>query len=191
MARQNLRLLLLALYVVLIMLALQFACTYRAQACGLGWGQIGAPMTYWSVVYTDAQAEPDVRRGIEQRDFGAFLPLYRTSAWCGDQPWEIRQRPLLPRYVFVNLREEDPSWVAINDTHGVNGVLMAAGAPARIPAEDIADLMLAHASGLYNAIVPVRDTVGRFRKHRKRRRRPRYGKVATGRPGCVLEQSHI
>ena len=44
MARHNLRLLLLSLYVVLIMLAFQFACSYRSAACcGIRLGQSGHP----------------------------------------------------------------------------------------------------------------------------------------------------
>lgn len=142
------------------------------------------PGGYWSVVYTDAAAEHVARRGIEQRGFGCFLPHYRVADWYGGQPWEVRERPLLPRYVFVNLRE-DPSWVAINDAHGVQGVLMSGDAPARIPSGQMADLMLGYASGAYNTI-SVRDTVGRFRR-RKRRRRPRHGRTATGvAANCVL-----
>jgi transcription antitermination factor NusG len=140
-------------------------------------------MSYWSVVYTDVAAEQVARRGIEQRGFGAFLPYYRIADWCGDQPWEVRERPLFPRYVFVNLRE-DPSWVAINEAYGVQGVLMSDDAPARIPHDAIAGLMLDHACGTHNAI-SVRDAVGRFGR-RKRRRRPRHGRTATGIPAKAV-----
>jgi hypothetical protein len=137
-------------------------------------------MSYWSVVYTDVAAEQVARRGIEQRGFGCFLPSYRIADWYDGQPWEVRERPLLPRYVFVNLAEDDPSWVAINEAFGVQGVLMSDDAPARIPHDDMTELMLAHACGNHNTI-NVRDAVGRFRR-RKRRRRPRPGRTATGIP---------
>jgi len=143
-------------------------------------------MSYWSVVYTDVAAEQVARRGIEQRGFGAFLPYYRVADWCGGQPWEVREKPLFPRYVFVNLAE-DPSWVAINDAHGVQGVLMSGDAPARIPHDDMAELMIGYACGRHNTI-SVRDLAGRYRERkRKRRRRPRHGRTATGiAANCVL-----
>jgi transcription antitermination factor NusG len=141
-------------------------------------------MSYWSVVYTDVASEQVARRGIEQRGFGCFLPHYRIADWCAGQPWEVRERPLFPRYVFAFLRN-DPSWVTINDAHGVQGVLMSGDAPARIPSDDMAELMLAYACGTHNTI-SVRDAVGRFRK-RKRRRRPRHGRIASGvAANCML-----
>jgi transcription antitermination factor NusG len=140
-------------------------------------------MSYWSVVYTDVAAEQVARRGIEQRGFGCFLPSYRIADWCGGQPWEVRERPLFPRYVFVNLRD-DPSWCAINDAHGVQNVLMSDGAPARIPPEEMAELMVAYACGTHNTI-SVRDPVSR---KRKRRRRPRHGRIAKGTHAVLFPQ---
>jgi len=111
--------------------------------------------------------------------YGAFLPFYKVGTWRGSK-LQIREKPLLTRYVLVNL-PENAAWGSINEADGVNRVLLAGDAPARVPASDMANLMLAHAEGRYNVLSPRRDAAGRFRKHRKRRRRPRHGKILAGR----------
>jgi hypothetical protein len=137
-------------------------------------------MNYWAAVYTDAQAEPDVRAEIEKLGFGAFLPWYKLGTWRGDR-LIVRNKTLFPRYVFFHLAD-GADWSSVAHADGVNRVLVAAGAPARVSSTDIADLMLAHASGAYNAIAPYRGRSGQFRKRHRRRRRPRHGKVALGKP---------
>ena len=137
-------------------------------------------MSYWSVVYTDAAAEPGVRHEIEKLGFGAFLPWHKVGTWHGDQ-LRIREKPLIPRYVLFNV-PPGASWSSVCHLDGANRVLAAAGALLRVSATEMAELVLAHASGAYNAIQPRRDAVRRRR--RKRRRRPRHGKVAKG-PSCV------
>ena len=141
-------------------------------------------MSYWTVVYTDVSAERDVRRGLEGLGYGAFLPYYREGYWRGEK-LQFREKALLPRYVLANL-PDDAAWGPIHQIHGANRVLTDAGAPARVPADQVATMMLSHASGLYNTTAPRRDAAGRFRKHKRRRRRPRHGKVYTGRPETVV-----
>jgi transcription antitermination factor NusG len=137
-------------------------------------------MSYWTVAYTDVAAEPVARREIEAQGFGVFLPHYRVGTWRGDR-LHVRHKPLFPRYVFVHV-PDDVAWPTIAAADGVNRVLMAEGEPARVPSTAIAEVMLAHASGLYNAIAP---RPGDARRRRRRRRRPRPGKVAKG-TGAVL-----
>ena len=51
--------------------------------------------------------------------------------------------------------------------------------------------MLAHAEGRYNVLSPRRDAAGRFRKHRKRRRRPRHGKILAGTSDVAEERAEL
>jgi hypothetical protein len=135
-------------------------------------------MSYWGCVYTNAQAEPVVRREIENLGYGTFLPWYSAGTWQGSQ-LRVRYRPLISRYVFVNLPDA-ASWSEVAHARGANRLLMADGAPARIDPAQIAILMLAHATGRYDTVEPRRNASGRFSKQRRRRRRPRHGKVVTG-----------
>src|SRR5262245_26123012 len=107
-------------------------------------------MSDWAVVYTDVQAEPDVRRDLEALGYGAFLPWYTLGTWHGDK-LRIRERPLFARYVFVHL-PDDKGWAPILDTDGAKCVLMSGDKPGRVLDAEIADLTLKHASGAYNAI---------------------------------------
>lgn len=135
-------------------------------------------MSYWGCVYTNAQAEPIARREIEALGYGTFLPWYSTGTWQGDR-LRVRYKPLVSRYVFVNL-PEDANWSEIAHTRGTNRLLLANGEPARVEATQIASLMLAHCTGLYDAVEPRRNASGRFCKQRRRRRRPRRSKVVAG-----------
>lgn len=132
-------------------------------------------MAYWSVVYTNAQSEPIARREIEALGFGTFLPWYSTGKWQGDH-LRVRYKPLVSRYVFVHL-SEDVNWSEIAHTKGTNRLLLTNGEPARVQATQIADLMLAHCTGLYDVVEARRNKSGRFIKQRRRRRRPRRSKV--------------
>jgi uncharacterized protein DUF6362 len=104
MARHNLRLLLLALYVVLIMLAFQFACTYRGQACcGVKAGAItGHPMSiaeppsvlllFRAILTLNALPDPDLRYFA----VGSTWPLYARrylDAYNPDDETETTWRP--------------------------------------------------------------------------------------------------
>jgi transcriptional antiterminator RfaH len=131
-------------------------------------------------MYTDVQAEPLARAKIEAQGFGTFLPYYQHGTWRAGRLY-MREKPLFPRYLFVHV-PHDAVWSSLVDTDGVHHVLLAGDAPARIPEQELAEAMLAHADGRHNVIAPRRDLRGRFRKRRRRRRRPRHGKVATGKP---------
>ena len=135
-------------------------------------------MSYWAVIHTKVQAETDARRSVEALGYGAFLPYYKQGYWRGEQ-LRFREKPLLPRYVLAKL-PEGAEWSTLNHADGVGRILMDAGTPARVSDAEVASLMLAHARGAYNTAPPRRDAAGRFRKHKKRRRRPRHGKIATG-----------
>jgi hypothetical protein len=135
-------------------------------------------MSYWTCVYTNVQAEPVARREIEALGYGTFLPWYSTGTWQGDR-LRVRYKPLVSRYVFVNL-PDDANWSEVAHARGANRLLLANGAPARVDPNEIANLMLAHATGAYDAVEPRRNASGRFCKQRRRRRRPRRSKVRNG-----------
>lgn len=128
---------------------------------------------YWAVCSTHPQSEPIARREIEDIGIGTFLPSFARYFYKGKEMRE-RRKPLLPGYVFVCLNEGDDAWGAIGALDGVSRVLTNAGKPVRILASEVAELMIAHATGRHNVTDAPRNSSGRYSK---RRRRPRPGKI--------------
>lgn len=131
---------------------------------------------YWAAIHTHPQAEPDVRKGVEDLGFGACVPSYARLFYVGAKLHE-RRKALLPGYVFVALNDGDHgAWRDVESVKGVNHVLTAADKPVRIPGEQVAKIMLECVQGLYNVIQP-RSANGQFAvaepKPEQKRRRPR------------------
>lgn len=114
MARHNLRILLLALYVVLVMLAFQFVCTYRAPACcGVTAGAItGHPMSiaeppcvillYRAILTLHAVPDPDLRYFVDAGSSWPEYPRRYLDAYNPDEETETTWRPT-PHDVTVYL----------------------------------------------------------------------------------------
>lgn len=128
---------------------------------------------FWAVIHTQAKAEPDVRRGVENIGFGAFLPSYAEYA-SKRQRLDWRPKSLLAGYVLVALHDGDGgAWRDIDDVDGVHRVLTSADKPSRVHPDEMVRLMIMHASGSENVIQP-RASSGRYKR---RRRRPRPGRT--------------
>lgn len=142
---------------------------------------------YWAACYTHAQAEPKIRRGIEDIGLGAFLPSYARYFYKGKELREHR-KALLTRYVFVRLDHGDDTWAEINSLEDGARILTNCGKPSRVSDDDMARLMLLHATGACNII--QRNPNGTFRKYEKRRRRPRAGKPMRNRAHMAMGRKH-
>jgi transcription antitermination factor NusG len=118
----------------------------------------------WGVIYTHPHAEPSVQREIEKLDVGTFLPWRTIGTWRGDQ-LQVREKPLLPRYVLFHM-PEDESWSQVAHVPGASRVLMAGAAPARVSDAELANLMLAHAACAFDEIAPRRNASGQFSRRR-------------------------
>lgn len=130
---------------------------------------------YWAACYTHPQSETIVRRGVEDIGVGAFLPSYSEYSKKRERvSW--RSKALLPGYVLIAIDGTVP-WGEVARVKGVSRVLTNAGVVSRVTDAEMAELVMAHASGAYNAVESHLTTK---RGKRKRRRRPRHGrKVST------------
>jgi transcriptional antiterminator NusG len=134
-------------------------------------------MTYWTAAHTEPRIERKVRSGIEALDRGACLPTF-VHGYVFRGRLRRTEHPIIKNYVLIALKGiEDDAWSAINHVEGVHRVLTNNGKPSRVSEEEVADLVLAHATGAYNRI-QSRSASGHFEKRRTRRARPRKGKVA-------------
>lgn len=127
---------------------------------------------YWAACQTITGREHIVRAEIEKMERGAFLPtIVRSSISCGKL--SVGERAALPGYVLFRSDSED--WPAVNAIDGVIGVLLNGENPMRVSPNDMARLMIDHASGAHNEFTvqipgPKRD--------RRKSRRPRPSKRA-------------
>jgi transcriptional antiterminator RfaH len=88
-------------------------------------------VSFWAAVFTQPYAEPIAVREIERAGHGTFLPFFKIGKWRGSE-LQIRDRPLLPGYVFVSL-PDGAAWSSINHADGVARVLVAGhGTPVRV-----------------------------------------------------------
>lgn len=143
-------------------------------------------MQYWAAIHTHPQAEPDVRKGIEDLGFGCFLPNFSEYS-VKRQRLDWRQKATLTGYVLVSLSDGQP-WRDIEDVEGVNRVLTSAYKPCRIQPEEMHRIVVAHASGQHNVIAP--QPRGKNGRYAKRRRRPRPGKVQRAELRKVMTAVH-
>lgn len=156
-------------------------------------------MSYWTAAYTKPSTERKVQKGIEELGFGTFLPTF-ARGWYDIRARRIKAReyPLCTRYIFVCL-DENSKWGRINNVDGIDRVMTSSRLgfeeknPIRISEREVARMMLSHAMGEHNQI-QARSANGAFsgkRKQKKRRRRPRSGKVYTNCGVYKGNQTHV
>jgi len=133
---------------------------------------------YWAVAQTVSKMEHIVRREIERTNRGTFLPTC-ARFWKVDGREYSKERALLTGYVFFKTNGRD--WDGIPDMPGVYRVPANADeTPMRVLPKEIRRLMIGHASGDHNEILPPRYTKyyrpDQKPKRRQRNRRPRPSK---------------
>lgn len=137
---------------------------------------------YWTACYTQPGQEAKVRAGIEDVGFGTFLPTF-AKCWYRDGRLRAQERPLMPRYILVAVDETNRGKLGEIHRELIKGVDHLLG---KVRDTEVSNLMLAHATGEYNA--QVRAPNGQFaktgdvsQKPKRRRSRPRAIKSAKAR----------
>ncbi|WP_354088656.1 transcription termination/antitermination NusG family protein [Brevundimonas faecalis] len=78
----------------------------------------------WYVVVTQAHQERHARYQLEQQGFRVYLPMVpppaRARARNGIAP---APRPLIPRYLFIEMDLDQDRWRAVYSTYGVTEVI--------------------------------------------------------------------
>lgn len=80
-----------------------------------------AQAVQWYAVYTARRHEKRVCERMKDRQFDAFLPLYRSARTWKNRCHPVLQLPLFPNYVFV--RAESRSISEVNSVPGVVAVV--------------------------------------------------------------------
>lgn len=122
---------------------------------------------HWNACQVRPGNEREVQKAIEGTDRGAFVPTH-VRGWFVGKHKRFRERPLLTGYVLFAAPAGDAGWGTFTQNRYGERQATVLG---RVADEDsIGRLMLAHATGQYNAI-ESRET--KRSRQRKRRRRPR------------------
>lgn len=118
----------------------------------------------WYVIHTNPRCEGRAASGLRARGFEVYAP--QEVVWQtirnrkGKGAKRVRtHRPAFPRYLFVGMLTM--AWELIHNCDGVAGIVCMDHAPARIKADEIADLMAAEDMGQFDhAIEPTRIRKG-------------------------------
>ena len=88
--------------------------------------------THWYAVYTHVQKEWVARDHLERQGFTSYLPVYRKIIRHARNVKQV-DRPLFPRYLFVQTKCEGRAHHPIRSTVGVIGVVCHGDTPIPIP----------------------------------------------------------
>lgn len=133
---------------------------------------MNAEEPHWAVCRTFSNRVHWVRPEIEKTNHGTFLPTY-IRAWSSDGKLSIRERVLMPGYLFF--KTEPDRWGEVKHVEGVYDVLSNNGRASKVTDKEMHRMVLGHILGDANEV----DLVGLERQRtrqeskRDRARRPR------------------
>lgn len=89
-------------------------------------------MNRWYVVHTHPQAEERAVHHLHFQGFSVYLPRFRAERRHA-RKLEVVERPLFPRYLFVDMDVEQTRWRSIRGTFGVRDLVCRGDRPAPVP----------------------------------------------------------
>lgn len=89
-------------------------------------------MNRWYVVHTHPQAEERAVHHLQFQGFSVYLPRFRAERRHARKV-EIVERPLFPRYLFIDMDVEQTRWRSIRGTFGVRDLVSRGDRPAPVP----------------------------------------------------------
>lgn len=105
----------------------------------------------WFVVRTNPQCEERAKASLEAAGFISYLPkMRRETRHPRTKAWQVKEYPLLTRYLFLGMEKDREHWGYVRKCDGVECVLGINGTPLRIKASDVQDFIDAQASGEFD-----------------------------------------
>jgi len=87
---------------------------------------------HWFALYTNIRSERRAQLQLDAKGFRTFLPL--TTAWvCHARVRKIVERPLLTRYLFIEMDPARQSFMDVRATDGIEAIVGTTGTPMVIP----------------------------------------------------------
>jgi transcription antitermination factor NusG len=102
------------------------------------------PLSYpgatWFVVQTNIGCQNRARLGLDAAGYRTFLPFY--TAWVTHARLKsLKRKPLLDRYLFVEVDPARQSFETIRQTDGVELIITNNGVPVAVPSFWVNDLL--------------------------------------------------
>jgi len=110
----------------------------------------------WSLLCTPPQREFLAERLLIGEGFATFVPIRREFRFDNRVAKARRVKtekhyPLLPRYIFLGMNEETPSWYSVFRFRVITSVVGIGNVPAKVYHKPLFDLIQRHARGRFNA----------------------------------------
>ncbi|AXE65040.1 hypothetical protein BBF93_13035 [Hyphomonas sp. CACIAM 19H1] len=87
---------------------------------------------YWYVVQTLTAQECVAITNLNRQKYRTYCPMISRTVRHARKT-SIRQKPLFPGYVFVNLDPSKDNWHSVNGTYGVSRLIAFDGRPSPVP----------------------------------------------------------
>jgi len=89
-------------------------------------------MRAWYLVFSKPQRERLALENLERQNYQVYLPLVRNRRRVGGRYRSLIE-PMFPRYLFIQLDDENQDWGPIRSTLGVAKLVRFGMTPARLP----------------------------------------------------------
>lgn len=99
---------------------------------------------HWYVVRTNVKAELKASENIRKAGYDIYYPRRRVEAKNHKtHTYVLREKSLMPRYVFVAFQPWDENFYSVDRCDGVECILSVGGCPVRVSANSIETIFLA------------------------------------------------
>lgn len=103
----------------------------------------------WYVAYAKVRCEQRAARGLEEVGLRAFVPVLTDWAKHARKRYKV-ERPLFPRYLFVELSEASPEFYKVRDNRDIECLVGVTGTPKPVHAKFVSDLQQAQEAGEFD-----------------------------------------
>lgn len=86
----------------------------------------------WYLVYTKPRAEIKANENLVRQGYETYLPLIQNQVRRNNKNIK-RTEAFFPRYLFINLDQENDNWASIRSTFGVTGIVRFGVLPSSVP----------------------------------------------------------
>jgi len=86
----------------------------------------------WYLVFSKPQRERAAVENLERQGYQAYLPQVRNRRRVGGRYRSLIE-PMFPRYLFIQLDDQNDDWGPIRSTIGVANLVRFGVTPARLP----------------------------------------------------------
>lgn len=106
----------------------------------------------WYVVQSKPRQEFRALENLRNQGYQCVMPLYQRER-MNKGVRALREEPLFPRYLFIQLDTSTSNWAPIRSTFGVAGIVRFGGIPAAMP-DGMVELLMQRGGARQNLFAP-------------------------------------